>query len=75
MGTLNTKHCQTGRLWWEDGASTNGAYLDGGHGTGDVEVLSLWSTALHEGDAVGTGNVLSRVLWCVCVCVCVCVSE
>lgn len=38
------------------------SYLDGGHGAGDVEVLSSVPPGLHQGDTVGAADSLSCVL-------------
>ncbi len=60
VGALDAEEAEGGRLRSEDRATTNGAYLHGGHGYGDVEVVLRGE--LHVGHAVGGLDVLSGVL-------------
>ena len=62
VGPPEAHHAETGPLWGENGPSTHSAQLYGGHGTGDVQVLSCWPTLLHQSHAVGARDILRWVL-------------
>ena len=59
---LSLTYLQASRLRGQHSPSSNSPYLNGRHGAGYVQVLSLGATVLQQSDAVGAGNVLSRVL-------------